>query len=245
MLRKTLALVRAGIGALIVAVTTLVIGSAIMLVAKLNPRSRRIETLARAWARVFLFVGGARLTVAGRERIDQGRSYVLVSNHLSEFDIAVNFLTAPVGIRFLAKKELYRIPVFGSILKSMGMVETDRQAGVAAHEDINRQIEYTVSLGHSLMIYPEGTRSRVGELAPFKKGAFRIAIDNQMDVVPISIHGTYEAWAADSPFVYGGPVSALVHEPIPVAGLTHDDIDTVKEAAYEAIHAGLNELKAG
>src|SRR4030065_544341 len=92
--------------------------------------------------------------------------------------------TMPVGVRFLAKKELYKIPLFGSTLRAVGMVETDRQAGAAAHEDINRQVARVITMGRSLLIYPEGTRSRDAELHDFKKGPFRIAIENGMPVLP-------------------------------------------------------------
>ena len=244
MLRKPFAVLRALFGGIIVVISTIIIGIAIIIVAKINPRAGSIDKLVRVWGRIFLIAAWSTLKVEGREKIDSSKSYILVANHLSELDVASNFLISPVGIRFLAKKELYRLPLLPTIMRSMGMVETNRQAGKAAHEEINKQIEYTISLGHSLMIYPEGTRSRAGELAHFKKGAFRIAIDNQMDVVPISIDGSYEAWAADSIFVYGGPITARVHDPISVADMTHDDIVPLMEQAHTVIEAGLAAQKA-
>ena len=237
--RKLIALVRAGITAVGVVVMTLVLGTVALVAVTRDSRTPVVDRLARVWSRIALILAGVRLEIRGRDRIDPGRSYVVVSNHLSDLDVAVNVLSVPVGIRFLAKKELFRIPFFGRVLRAIGMVETDRQAGRRAHEDINRQIAHTVRLGHSLMIYPEGTRARDGKLHDFKKGAFRIAIDNQMDVVPVSIVGTYEAWPAATPFLYGGEVTVTVHDPISVQDLGPREIAQVQKEAFAAVEEGI------
>ena len=243
-MRRTVA---AALRAILTGVTlffdTLIGGTIIIIAGRRNPASPTIHKVTRVWSRVFLWGARTKLTVAGGEDLDPRGKYVFVANHLSNLDIPVNFLLAPVSIRFLAKKELYRVPILRSALRAMGCVETHRQAGKLAHDDINRQIAETVSHGLALIIYPEGTRARAGELAPFKKGAFRIAIDNEMDVVPVSIDGTYEAWAPESWLVYGGHTKALVHKPISVAGLTLDDIDDLKDRSHKIIEEGIRELR--
>lgn len=244
MIRNLAALLRAAVGAFVVAATTVLVGIGIIWSARTNPASDRVDRLARLWSKVFLFAGGVHVEVVPGVEPDPSRSYVIVSNHLSDLDIPINLLTAPNSIRYLAKKELFNVPVLGSIMRAMGMVRTDRQAGQMAHDDINVQIAKVVGMGLSLMIYPEGTRARDGRLHPFKKGAFRIAIDNGMDVLPMSISGTYEAWKPRSMLVYGGPVRVQFQQAIPVAGLDRDDIEGLRDEAFESVAAGLRGLEA-
>ncbi len=246
MRRSLIAVARTAAAAPVVVIETAVLGSIMILIGLRNPASRLIQRLIVVWSRVFLAVCWCRLHVERRGSVDPSRSYIFVANHESNLDIPVNFLVAhPVAIRYLAKKELYGVPLLGTILRAIGMVETDRQAGSAAHADINRQLGDTVSHGLSLMIYPEGTRSRTAELREFKRGAFRIAVDTQLDLVPVSIAGTYEAFPPDSKLVYGGRLAAIVHEPISVQGLGHDDIADLLERTRETIAKGIAELEAG
>jgi len=169
---------------------------------------------------------------------------MIVSNHLSGFDVAMHISRLPVSVRFLAKKELFRIPVLGPAMHAVGMVETDRQAGPAAHRAINEQVARVMDLRPSLIIYPEGTRSRDGELHAFKKGAFRIAIDNSLPVVPVAVWGTREAWPPGSKLVRGGPATMVAHPPIPTAGLGPGDIEPLRDRAHATIAETLERLRA-
>ncbi len=243
MAQKFTALIRAAIGGAIMFIVTGFAGVTAALIALITPASPFLDRLARHWARLFLAVANTKTNIVGGRSIDPNRSYVIVSNHASDLDIAVCFVAAPVGIRFLAKKELFRVPFLGLVMRALGMIRVDRQAGEAGHADLNAQIQRTLSTGHSLMIFPEGTRSRSGALAPFKRGAFRIAIDHQMDVLPISILGTHDAWPSRSPWVYGGTVTVVLHDIIPVQGLVHDDLDAILRQAHDAIATGLTERR--
>src|SRR3990170_1362266 len=131
----------------------------------------------------------------------------------------------PVSVRFLAKKELFGVPVLGGAMRAIHIVETDRSAGPMAHRDINEQVTRVVAEGLSLVIYPEGTRSKDAEMMPFKKGAFRIAIDNGMPMVPVTITGSETVWEPGGKRIFGGDVRLVIHEPIPTAGLDAEDID--------------------
>ncbi len=245
MARTLLAVVRTVVAGPIIVLDTIVLGSAMVAVSARHPASPLIQRLMVVWSRVFLVAAGVKLDVAGQEHLPPGRSYVFVANHASAIDIPVNFLTAdPFPIRYLAKQELFAVPILGWIMRNVRMVRTDRRAGVMAHDEINSQIAEILPLGMSLMIYPEGTRTRSGELAAFKRGAFRIAIDNQMDVVPVSIAGTRAIYPPRSKLIYGGHARAVVHPPISVAGLDHDDIGALSERAYEAVAGGLAALEA-
>jgi len=177
---------------------------------------------------VFAFATGTRMTVEGAEKLDPGAAYVVVSNHLSNLDPPLHIAKLPVSIRFLAKKELFRVPVLGRAMRAAGMIETDRQAHASAHRAINERVAAVVAMGKSLIIYPEGHRSRNGELQPFKKGAFRIAVDNRMPVVPVAIAGTDRAWRPGDKVLHGGRARMVIHDPIPTEGLDHDDLDELR-----------------
>ena len=165
------------------------------------------------------------LEVQGAELVDRSRSYIVVANHLSVLDIMACFLAVPVPIRFLAKKELFRIPVLAPAMRAIGIVEVDRSARSAIHEQVNRQARELVASGRSLIIYPEGTRSRDGELRPFKKGAFTMAVAGGIPVLPLTIAGTYRAWPPGRLLVNGGrKITAVIEPPIETAGMSRQDV---------------------
>ena len=185
-----------------------------------------------------------RSTATGGDRLDQSKQYVFVANHLSNFDIPLLFATLPHRIRFLAKKEVYKIPIVATAMRKVGIVRIDRGAGSSVHTEINRGIADARGHGYSLIIFPEGTRSRDGALHRFKKGAFRIAIANQMDIVPVTLNGTWEVWAPGAKIFYPGPASVVIHDPIPVADLDLADIGTLRDQAHAVIDRELKALAA-
>ncbi|HSR15124.1 MAG TPA: lysophospholipid acyltransferase family protein [Gemmatimonadales bacterium] len=227
--------IRSACGLVLIVLYTLVIATYLIILTHINDRSRQITPLMRSWGRLFLFVAGVKMETEGAERLDPNGSYVVVSNHLSNLDAPLHIATMPVSVRFLAKKELFKIPIFGSAMRSIGIVETDRMAGPTAHRAINRQVARVVDLQRSLVIYPEGTRSKDGELHAFKKGAFRIAVDNEMPVVPVTISGTQLVWPPGHNIVRPGTVKMVIHAPIPTAGLQARDIDALRDRVHETV----------
>lgn len=213
-----------------------IIGAITVLVLVLiNPTSPRIESVIHWWSRAWLRASGTRLTVEGAGNIDPKQSYVVVSNHLSTLDIMVCFLAVPVPIRYLAKKELFRIPLLAQAMRSVGIIEVDRAARTAIHTSVNRQAKELIEHNRSLIIFAEGTRPRDGVMKTFKKGAFTMAIASQLPVLPLSIHGTYEAAVPGRPWFRGGQVTAIVDEPIPTHGMTQADADGLRGRVWEII----------
>ena len=229
-MRWVLALVRTPLTMLVGLVATLVAAPIVIVLGRINPTSPQIERIARVWSRLWLWASGTSLEIEGQEHVDKSRSHVVVANHLSVLDIMVCFLAVPLPIRFLAKKELFSVPVLAPAMRAIGIVEVDREARSAIHEKVNRQARELVASGRSLIIYPEGTRSRNGELRPFKKGAFTMAVAGEIPILPVSIIGTYRAWPPGKPWVFGGKVRAVVHPPIETAGLLRSDIGTLAES---------------
>ncbi len=221
---------------------TLVASGTVIVVSRFSPTSPMIEKVAKSWSRAWLTVAGVTLEVRRADGVDPGRSYVVVANHVSNLDIMACFLAVPVPIRFLAKKELFRIPILSTAMKAIGIVSVDRQGRAATHEQINTQARALVAAGRSLIIYPEGTRSRRGELGSFKKGAFTIAVTARLPVLPVTIHGSYRAWPPSSLWVRGGKVTVVVDEPLETKGLTQADTNQLRDRVHGMIEGRLTEL---
>ncbi|HJQ90961.1 MAG TPA: lysophospholipid acyltransferase family protein [Acidimicrobiia bacterium] len=235
---RTIITVVAGVTATIVAVALI----AVMVV--VNDSSPMIEKIIRGWSRVWLAVSGTKLEIEGAENIDPNRSYVVVANHLSALDIMACLLAVPLPIRFLAKKELFRVPVLAQGMRMVGIIEVDRQARGAVHSEVNRQSRELIEKGRSLIIYAEGTRPRNGVMKPFKKGAFTMAISSGLPVLPLSIHGSYEAWPPGTPLVRGGVITVVLDKPVETEGMTASDTGYLRDQVREVI-AGRVEALGG
>lgn len=146
---------------------------------------RRLES----WSRKLMAHAGIQVTVHGREHIDPTKTYLVMSNHQSHFDIPVLFYAFGPNLRMITKKELFKIPVFGPALKGAGFISIDRADREKAFSALESAKGF-LSNGTHIWIAPEGTRSPTGELLPFKKGGFILALDTGLPILPVSIRGT-------------------------------------------------------
>jgi 1-acyl-sn-glycerol-3-phosphate acyltransferase len=154
----------------------------------------RADARLEQWSQRLLSVAGIELTVSGRENFDPSRAYLLMSNHASHFDVPVIFQAYKRPVRMVAKKELFAIPVFGRAMKAAGFPEVDRKNRAKAIASLHEGASL-FGQGISLWIAPEGTRSKDGEIGSFKKGGFVIALERQMDILPVALAGTREVLA--------------------------------------------------
>lgn len=223
------------------AYTTLVGGLLAWFFAARNPTDPRIEKTIQWWADRWLNAARCTLEVRGVEHVDTSRSYVVVANHVSNLDVVACFAAIPLPIRYLAKKELFNIPVLAQAMRAVGIIEVDRSGRAAAIASVNRQSQPVIERGHSLIIYPEGTRSYHGELQPFKKGAFAMAAAARMPIVPVAIHGTWEAWKPHSPWIRGNThITVTIHEPIETESLSPAELDTLRLHTHTLIAGTLS-----
>jgi 1-acyl-sn-glycerol-3-phosphate acyltransferase len=153
-------------------------------------------------------------------------------------------LAVPLPIRFLAKKELFRVPVLAQGMRMVGIIEVDREARGAVHSEVNRQSRELIEKGRSLIIYAEGTRPRNGVMKPFKKGAFTMAITSGLPVLPLSIHGSFEAWPPGTPLVRGGVIKVILDKPVETEGMSTSDTGDLRDQVREVI-AGRVEALGG
>lgn len=216
-------------------VATVLGATAVLVIARFSPTHPILDRVARLWSWVWLTSAGVELVIEGREHLDTEKSYVVVANHISNLDVMACFIAVPVPIRFLAKKELFSIPLFSSAMRSIGMVEVDRASPSPVHDQINKQARSLIDAGRSIIIYPEGTRARGGELAAFKKGAFTIAVATGLPILPVTINGSYEAWPPSNPIIRGGTITVTIEEAIPTTGLTQADTTALRDRTRQVI----------
>lgn len=147
-----------------------------------------VHGVQQLWSRSFFWLFFMNVEVEGVENIQKGQSYVFVANHESMFDIWMVYGWLPVVFKWIMKQELRKVPLVGIACKGAGHIFIDRRHVKAALQSIREAKKILVD-GVSVVIFPEGTRSETGEVAPFKRGAFQIAFDMQLPVVPLSLIG--------------------------------------------------------
>lgn len=223
--------------------STVLAGLAAWFLGSRNPTDPRIERVIQWWARRWLEAARCTLEVRGVENVDTSRSYVVVANHVSNLDVMACFAAIPLPIRYLAKKELFTIPLLAQAMRAVGIVEVDRSGRAAAIASVNRQSQPVIERGHSLIIYPEGTRSYHGELQPFKKGAFAMAAAARMPILPVSISGTWEAWKPHSPWIHGNShIVVVIDRPIATDGLEGAGLDAMRVNVHDIVASNLADV---
>jgi len=184
----------------------------------------KVDARLRSWSQRVLDRIDARLDVRGRDDIDWSRPYVVMSNHQSHFDIPIACATVPGSLRFVAKKELYGIPIFGQALEQAGMIRIDRQNRKRAIESLKAAAD-TIRQGYHVWIAPEGTRSRSGELGELKKGGFFLAAETGTPIVPLVIDGAYDILPPKTRRIRKGvPVTVTFGKAIETVGRDRDEI---------------------
>jgi 1-acyl-sn-glycerol-3-phosphate acyltransferase len=176
--------------AIIIAVNALIIAILTILVSPFDSRGKITHYLSKIFSKVILFVSGIKLKVNGLEKIDRGKSYVFVSNHASYFDIPILMQAIPNNVRFIYKKSMSKIPIFGWGMYLGQYVPIDRENGREALKAL-RNAAKKIKKGISIVIFPEGTRSADGEVKDFKKGVFVLADEAEEDIVPVLIKGSF------------------------------------------------------
>jgi 1-acyl-sn-glycerol-3-phosphate acyltransferase len=208
---------RAVFSTVFIAVFTLVGSFWAFVLRALDPTGDRVVGLAQFWSRAVLRVAGVRVEATWHTDLDPRQPYVFMANHLSTVDIWALFVVLPFKLRMIAKKQLGRIPIFGWAMRAGRFIFIDRTNAVAARRSIDVAKE-RIRNGQSVLLFPEGTRSRDGTLGPFKKGGIHLAIDAGVPIVPIAISGSREAMPRGSLLLRSGVVRITIGRPIPTAG---------------------------
>ena len=225
------------VGPVVVLATAAFALVAVGLALVLKPR-RLSAVSAVPWARTIARVTPMTVEVAGRSNVDPGRSYVVVANHQSLYDIVAVYGWLGLDLRWVMKRELRKVPGLGLASERLGHIFVDRSSRRAAVETL-ASARRRLAEGASVLFFPEGTRSPDGEVAPFKRGAFRMALDLGLPILPMTIIGTRDVLPPGSRDLRPGAARLLIHPPIETADWSQERLGELTERAREIIAAPL------
>jgi 1-acyl-sn-glycerol-3-phosphate acyltransferase len=194
------------------------------------------DRAAKRWARNALWAAGVPHQVLGLEGVPIHQPLVFACNHQSWFDIFQLAAVLPGSLRFVAKKELERIPLLGLAMRRSGHVFIDRQHRQAAFGTYDEAAE-GIRAGISAVVFPEGTRSRTGELLPFKKGPFVLVVAARVPLVPVYSAGTFTLMPKGSIRLHPHPIALLFGKPIDTSGMTYEDRERLSVETRRVIEA--------
>lgn len=196
-----------------------------------KPDENTIHRIARLWANILLTLSNTKVIVIGKENILPGKPQIFMANHQSDFDIFIVLAHIPEQFRWIVKKELFKVPLFGPAMRNAGYIEIDRQNRERAMKSIERAA-LKIREGKSVMSFPEGTRSRDGTIQPFKQGMFYLALMSGVPIVPITIIGAREIMERRSLRIRPGKIIMVIDKPIDVTAYTienrHELIEKVR-----------------
>ncbi|HEX6937979.1 MAG TPA: lysophospholipid acyltransferase family protein [Longimicrobiales bacterium] len=218
---------------------TIFLATIVVVAALLGVRGRVYDWAGRTWGRMMLRASGTPVSVEGIENIRRDRPQIFAANHVSWFDVWALAAEIPKRYRFVAKKELGRIPLFGPAWKAAGHISIDRSNRASAIQSLNEAGRLLKRDNSSVVIFPEGTRSRTGELLPFKKGAFMLALHTGVEIVPVAVLGTRRILPKGGWRIRPGPIIVRFGRPIQTEEYGEDRRDELIAEVRSRIQAML------
>ena len=222
----------------VLAIATLLAGGLTAITATLVSPRVASRLIAVRWARLMAWMTPMKVTVVGAENADSKRTYVVVCNHQSQYDILLVYGWLALNLKWVIKQELRRIPGIGIGCEKAGHIFIDRENPREARATVRKALEQREE-GVGILFFAEGTRSLDGKLLPFKKGAFRLAIEQQLPVLPITILGTREILPAKTLRLFPGRGTMLIHPAIETTGMSIEQIEYLSDLTRRAIASGL------
>jgi 1-acyl-sn-glycerol-3-phosphate acyltransferase len=200
----------------------------------LRKEADSVQGLASWWARSICKAGGVEVVVSTTEQLDPEKPYIFAANHQSQFDIFVLQGFLGVNFRWLAKKELFAVPVWGPAMRRAGYIPIDRSHGRQAIKSLDEAAK-KIAAGTSVIIFPEGTRSQDGKLHDFKAGAMILAIKSGVPIVPVAILGTYEILPKGKMMMTPGKVRIRMGHPIETKKYGSKDKHELAKVSQKAV----------
>lgn len=193
----------------------------------------------RGWARKRLYAAGATVNVHGAENVPQDEAVLFMSNHQSNFDIALflGFIDTPKG--FVAKLELGKIPILNKWMEKIDCVFMDRSSVRKSASAIAESTKL-LKKGRSMVIFPEGTRSKTGELIEFKAGSFKLATKSKVKIVPVTIKNSRDLMEKNNNMIKPGVVDMYIHPPVETMGLSKEEEDALPDKVKSIIESKLH-----
>jgi 1-acyl-sn-glycerol-3-phosphate acyltransferase len=196
------------------------------------------------WSKLICLFTLCPVKVVGKEKLDKKQSYVFVSNHQGAYDIFLIYGYIGQPIKWVMKQSLRKLPFVGKACEAAGFIFVDNSSPKAAAKTI-KDAEEKLKNGASIAIFPEGSRTKTGKMGKFKKGAYQMALDLKLPIVPITINGSYEVMPIHSYFINPHKMELLIHDPIPTQQI---DLDNIRDAAIkirELVEVSGKEIESG
>ncbi|HDP26517.1 MAG TPA: 1-acyl-sn-glycerol-3-phosphate acyltransferase [Deltaproteobacteria bacterium] len=220
------------------ALYTVIFGIPVVLTAPFSKTGRFPYKFCRGWSWIVLKTNRVRIQVVGREKLSNDHSYVFMSNHASNLDPPAVALSLKHTLRFVAKRSLARIPLFGIAIRLARMIIIDRNNALSSHAAVNSAVS-DLTRGVSAFFFAEGTRSLDGTLQNFKKGGVLLAMKTRLPIVPVTIVGSHDLWPKKTFQIKPGVVKVIIGDPIDTSEYTEKERDVVLERVRSVISANL------
>ena len=170
------------------------------------------------WSKLACLLAFCPVEVEGRENLEKNQSYVFAANHASTYDMFIIYGYLHRSFKWVMKQEIRKIPLVGFACKKVGHIFINRKAMKEAFHSIE-EVKKTLSNGVSVVIFPEGTRTKTGVTAPFKRGAFKVATETNLPIVPVTIVGAFNVWPTSRKYPIPGKLKMIIHKPV----VLHED----------------------
>lgn len=198
-----------------------------------------VNKVVTTWSNSLLKIAGVKVNIHGQENLPKDRTVLFVGNHQGNFDIPIYVTSIPILLGFISKIEVTKIPLVTGWMNAMHCVFMDRSSLRKSSEAIIQGIKI-LKAGHSLVIFPEGTRSKSDKIGEFKAGSFKLATKSKCPIVPITINGSYKIMEhGDGPWFKKGTVDFYIHKPIETAELSKEELDNLPAKVHSIVASKL------
>ena len=223
------------------AIYTIPVTYSIWFIDLFSPFSKLKIYIAQSWVQPWLWASRAKTIITHSKQFDRNKPYVVISNHLSNLDNFLLFRYLKIKWVFMAKKEVYKLPVFRTAAKAFNFIKVDRSS-LNDIKSIGDQAKRIFKNDWSIMVYPQGTRVDKNEYFKFKKGAFHIAAQHNIPILPVVIAGTSEIWPKHSTYMNGGKAHIHTFEPIYISDMTREGVENFIKEIQDMMHKKYIEL---
>lgn len=222
---------------------TFVLGLIVIMISPFDRNGNIVHYIGRFWSLLNIFLAGTRVRIRGREKIDKGSNYIVMSNHQSLFDVWALIGKLPLQIRWIVKKEIRKVPVFGYALEKMGHIYIDRHDRKNAYMSLEAAAQ-KIKKGTSIIIFPEGTRSKNGRLQRFRLGGATLAIRSGVHILPVTVNGGRFALPKGTLAIMPVKMDIVVGNAIDTSAFDENNKEELTAAVKSAIEKNLD-LKYG
>ena len=220
-------------------IATVILGIPVMVAGLLSRTGNLAFSISKLWAYTMLAVSFVRTEIKNKDKILKGTSYIIISNHQSLCDIIVLITTLGIQYRWIIKKEILKLPIFGYALYASRNIFIDRSNTTSAIESINKGFD-RLPKGVSVMVFAEGTRSPDGQIHEFKKGGFITAVARKLPILPVTVNGSRRVMHKGSFTLKPGKIQVVIGDPIDTSGYTNDTIPELIDKTRQTIMANFN-----